>query len=70
MDVKRVGGGGGSGELSVDVKEKRSNIVVCYLAKSFTARLETSEFHDSDILIFFNDFRWCSYSCKAAEQLP
>ena len=54
----------------MDVKEKRSNTVVCYLAKSFTARLDTSEFHDSDILIFFNDFRWCSYSCKAAEQLP
>ena len=35
----------GSRELLVDVKEKRSKIAVFYLAKSFTERLEISEFH-------------------------
>ena len=31
----------------MDVKEKCSRTVVFYLAKSFTKRLEASEFHDS-----------------------
>ena len=72
MDVKRR-----SRELPVDVKEKCSKIVVFCLAKSFTGKLETSEFHDSMIFFtFFNDFCSCSYSCydpiteKTAEQVP
>ena len=40
-------GARGSREKPVDVKEKCSRTVVFYLAKSFTKRLEASEFHDS-----------------------
>ena len=40
----------------MDVKEKHSKIVVFYLAKSFTEKLETREFHGSTIFYtFFND---------------
>ena len=49
MDVKR--GGGRSRELPVDVKKKRSKIVVLCLTKLFTERLETSGFHDSMICL-------------------
>ena len=46
------------------VKEKHSKIVVFYLAKSFTERLETSKFHDSmRSFILFKDFCRCSYLC-------
>ena len=51
-------GGGRSRELPVNAKNKRSRIVVIYFAKSFTERLENSEFQDSMILFpFFVDFR-------------
>ena len=56
------GGGGGSRELPLDVKENHSRTVVFYFAKSFT-RLDTSEFHDNMIFFTFNNkFCWCSYS--------
>ena len=59
----------------MDVKEIRSKILLFYLAKSFTERLEAGELHDSMIVFtFLNGFRRCSaYSCdgriaqKAAE---
>ena len=50
----------------MDVKEKCLKIVVFYLAKSFTERLETSEFHKSNRILFFTFFiNFCqfSYSC-------
>ena len=40
--------GKGFSELPVDVKEKRSKILVFYLAKTFTKRLGTCEFYDSN----------------------
>ena len=55
-------------ELPVDVKEKRSGIVVFYLAKSFTESLETSEFHDSMLLLTF--LRRCSYSYDDQSDRP
>ena len=56
--------GAGVEGLPVDVKGKCSKILVLYLAKSFTERLEISEFHEAMILFtFFNGFRWFSYLC-------
>ena len=58
------------------VTSGRSKIVVKYLANSFTETLENGESHDSMIFFtFFNDFRWCMYSCddpiaqKATDQV-
>ena len=36
----------------MNIKEKCSEIVVFYLTKSFTEKLETSEFHDGMTLLF------------------
>ena len=61
----------------MDVKEKHSKIVVFYLVKSLTGRLETSKFLDGmKFFTFFKNLRQCSYLCddqisqKAADHVP